>query len=109
MTARSIRYAPGLHEEIIQSELRPDTARSKTESVARANSAKRLDGEPVVPRNNKRAIPCELNEAFWLEFGKDRKWEGFEIGRIEGLSPGNASVFVSCRFQQTTKEPYHVN
>ncbi|KAG5551340.1 hypothetical protein RHGRI_009676 [Rhododendron griersonianum] len=65
MTARSIEYAPGLHQEkIIQNELRPNTARSKTESVARANSAKRLDGGPVVPRNNKRAIPCELNEGF---------------------------------------------
>ncbi|KAG5535123.1 hypothetical protein RHGRI_023042 [Rhododendron griersonianum] len=61
MTARSIRYAPGLHE------------------------------------------------AFWLELGKDKKWGGFKIGGTEGLSPGNALVFVSCRFQQTTKEPYHVN
>ncbi|KAG5535125.1 hypothetical protein RHGRI_023042 [Rhododendron griersonianum] len=105
MTARSIRYAPGLHEEIIQSELRPDTARSKTESVARANSAKRLDGEPV--------IKCKADVAkvvaFWLELGKDKKWGGFKIGGTEGLSPGNALVFVSCRFQGTTKEPYHVN
>ncbi|KAI8568832.1 hypothetical protein RHMOL_Rhmol02G0230700 [Rhododendron molle] len=34
--------------EIIQSELRPDMACGKTESVAIANSAKRLDGGPVV-------------------------------------------------------------
>ncbi|KAF7123588.1 hypothetical protein RHSIM_Rhsim12G0196400 [Rhododendron simsii] len=46
--------------------------------------------------------------AFWLELGKDNKWGGLGIGGIGGLSPGNVLVFVSCRFQGTTKEPYHV-